>query len=204
MECPLCTGDKSQKVVHSLREAPYYICEDCDLIFVDADYHLSPEAEKSRYLTHENHIGNEGYLQFLRPAVEKMKEIFSESKNVLGLDYGSGPNPVLAELLVREGFNVDTYDPYFSPKQFTMKYKFIISTEVFEHFKNPRKELMQIQKILEGPLVVLTQLHAGPMQFRDWWYAKDPTHVVFYSEKTFDWIRKEFSLDVRVIYNKQR
>ncbi|GIT16510.1 MAG: hypothetical protein CM1200mP38_1670 [Dehalococcoidia bacterium] len=30
-----------------------------------------------------------------------------------GLDFGSGPGPVLAEIITEDGFKIETYGPYF-------------------------------------------------------------------------------------------
>jgi hypothetical protein len=38
----------------------------------------------------------------------------------------------------------------------------------------------------KGVLGVVTR--RVPDDFEGWWYHRDPTHVVFYSERTFEWI----------------
>ena len=56
------------------------------------------------------------------------------------LDFGSGPSPVLGEILKEKyEFNVDIYDYYFKPEKnyIGKKYDVITCTEVIEHIVNP-------------------------------------------------------------------
>jgi len=87
------------------------------------------------------------------------------------------------------GFNIDIYDPYFYPDDsfLNKKYQFITCTEAAEHFYNPYEEFNTIDDLLEigGWLGVMTNFLDESIKFKDWYYRKDPTHVVFYTEKTF-------------------
>ena len=48
-------------------------------------------------------------------------------------------------------------------------------------------------------LYLMTELYNEGIDFARWYYKNDPTHVFFYSQETFDWIKKEFGFsDVRV------
>jgi hypothetical protein len=105
------------------------------------------------------------------------------------LDWGSGPGPVLAKMLRQEGLPTEIYDPVYHPQKPSTQFELITSTEVLEHFQEPAKTLREILSHLQsrGIFAGLTQFHPGPKKFADWWYAKDPTHVVFYSAETFRW-----------------
>ena len=111
------------------------------------------------------------------------------TKGSTGLDYGCGPGPALAEMFKEAGFNIDIYDPYFYPDDsfLNKKYQFITCTETAEHFYNPYEEFNTIDDLLEigGWLGVMTNFLDESINFKDWYYRKDPTHVVFYTEKTF-------------------
>ena len=100
---------------------------------------------------------------------------------------------------------VDKYDPYFFPNKIfsDKKYDLITSTEVFEHFSDPGKEMELLTSHLkkDGYLAVMTSFHPGPEEFEDWWYKWDPTHIVFYNQKTFEIIASEYDLDI--IYTDQ-
>ena len=93
-------------------------------------------------------------------------------------------------MLNSDGFEVDLYDPFFFPNQdiFTKQYDFITCTETVEHFFNPCEEFKTLDKLLlpGGWLGVMTDFITTEDAFDRWYYRRDPTHVVFYSEKTFE------------------
>ena len=73
---------------------------------------------------------------------------------------------------------------------FLRKFNFITCTEVIEHFFNPYKEFKKIDCILakNSFLAVMTTFIPDNEKFENWYYRRDPTHVVFYNKKTFDFI----------------
>jgi 2-polyprenyl-3-methyl-5-hydroxy-6-metoxy-1,4-benzoquinol methylase len=90
---------------------------------------------------------------------------------------------------------MDLYDPYFYPDKtvFKNKYEFITCTEAAEHFYNPLAEFNRMNELLKknGVLAVMTSLFDNSINFDNWYYRRDPTHVIFYSEKTFHVIAKQ-------------
>ena len=48
---------------------PLHACPVCGLIFVPVAAHLSPAAERARYLLHRNSREDAGYVRFLMTAV---------------------------------------------------------------------------------------------------------------------------------------
>ncbi|MCD8545556.1 MAG: class I SAM-dependent methyltransferase [Sulfurospirillum cavolei] len=105
------------------------------------------------------------------------------------LDFGSGPTPVLSELLHRRNVRVDCYDKWYQPKKiYTDRiYDGITSTEVFEHLDDPIAILNELNIHLhQGGIVALMTLFHPKMQadFFQWWYRRDPTHITFYTPKT--------------------
>ena len=112
------------------------------------------------------------------------------------LDYGCGPCPVLVDLLRRAGYDAVGYDPLFAPDaDLSRPFDTVISVETFEHFANPRAELHRIASLLRpgGHLIITTLFHHGPAGIPNWWYARDKTHVSFYSPATLRWICEHFS-----------
>jgi len=135
--------------------------------------------------------------------INTIKKICPRTSTVL--DYGCGYEPVLKVLLEREGYQAYAYDPNFLPKEDSLKeYNLIISTETFEHFKKPREELIRlIPKISNGGyLAIMTRFYPEKKNalcletFSKWYYKRDPTHVSFYSQKTFSRIAEEFKMKI--------
>ena len=162
-------------------------------------------AERAHYSLHQNSDADAGYREFLRPTVDLVAERIPIGAR--GLDFGAGPVPVLAQTLHKLGFTMRSYDPYFTqPRELAyikhdanqdsmvadqqIRFAFITCTEAAEHFCDPSNEFDWMHSALEdrGWLVVRTQLLKSSIDFGNWYYRRDPTHVVFYSEDTFEWL----------------
>ncbi len=181
-------------------------CLRCDLLFRHESSWLSPQAEAAHYRNHKNSFEDAGYRRFLQPVVDAVREVLPRAAS--GLDYGSGPCPVLASMLEEVGFQVVFHDPFFSPRQDLEKasFDFISCTEVVEHFKNPAHEFGYFYERLRsgGYLFVKTQIRAcelAPETFETWYYRLDPTHIAFYSRKTLNWIASSLGFSSEFLSN---
>ena len=100
------------------------------------------------------------------------------------------------------GYIIDLYDPYFFPDVSCLnkKYDFITCTETVEHFYSPNKEFHTLNSLLEvgGWLGIMTNFYDDSINFNDWYYRKDPTHVVFYTEETFKFIASMMSWRIEI------
>lgn len=118
-----------------------------------------------------------------------------------GLDFGCGPHPVLAALFERNGHKVKSYDPIFFPQASFLesRYDFITCSEAAEHFHEPLKEFQLLDRLIkpQGHLAVMTQMKKSWDGFFDWYYPRDPTHVVFYSPRTMRWLAHYFDWELR-------
>ena len=186
-DCPLCGTPNVQLIAIPMHRQGYN-CSHCKLIYVDKEYLLENENEKSRYLLHENSIEDVGYVQFLNQAIEPVLSLLTPEMQ--GLDFGCGPGPTLSKLLALKGLQCDDYDPFFFPLPLKEHYDFIFATECFEHFHEPGKELVFLDKLLKnkGLLVVMTDPIPENRTLHQWGYAHDPTHVSLYSPKTMEHI----------------
>jgi len=173
--------------------ADYFKCESCCLIFMDAKSLLDFDEEKKRYETHNNDINDSGYVDFLNKIIHPLKEHINI--DMKGLDYGSGPSPVLSMLLGNDGFKVDAYDPHFSTIKLKESYDFITSTEVVEHFYHPIESFEDINShlIQGGFLAIMTSIFYDEIDFDRWYYRHDNTHVSFYAPKSLDYIENYFN-----------
>ena len=194
-KCPLCSSEQMVSYF-SDRNKEFFRCEDCGLVSVPERYHLSGEEEMSRYDLHENTIDNKGYLNFLDRFYKVISNIVS--KGSIGLDFGSGPEPVLAGLFTKRGYNISVFDVYYAPDRSVLKkkYDFITIVEVLEHLKNPEKELRMLWDCLNpgGVIGIMTKfLPVKKDEFSSWSYKNDQTHICFYSEMVFEWISNRFN-----------
>jgi SAM-dependent methyltransferase len=196
--CPLCLSHqhspKGHKPVAGADRRNYWLCGHCALIFADPQHHLSADAARTHYATHQNHIENAGYVAFLNRVLTPALPFLAPGMR--GLDYGCGPGPVLGQLVRRHGLACDDYDPLFANRPLTPPYDFIFSTETWEHFREPAATITHLVSLLApgGLLGVMTERWVTPEQFATWYYTRDPTHVVFYHAETFGWIFGRFRL----------
>lgn len=221
MQCQLCESSNIFLLEHkNVKYREFYICQNCDLIFQDPKTHVSLMQEKNRYSLHNNEL-NDGYFQFLSQAIEPLEKLnFNFDSNSKILDYGCGPTQILKEILkIRSSekslnAKISAFDPYFFQDNdiFNSKWDLIFSTEVWEHFREPKNEIEKCVNLLatHGILVVMTQFHSEMYDFNkqqslnhffeSWWYTKDFTHIAFYSHKTWLWLAKAMSIEL--IYNQ--
>ena len=168
----------------------YWECKTCEAKFLDPKNYVSRSYEKKHYLKHNNSVTNTNYKNFLLKLIEPVKNQISISD--IGLDYGCGFAPVLAHILKSYGFKVELYDPFFFPNNeiFSKKYKFVTCSEVVEHFFNPYYEFNKINNLLDDNswFGVMTTFLPEDDMFDNWYYRRDPTHVVFYKKETFQHI----------------
>lgn len=192
MKCHICQGEALDFFVKRKgREKRYYRCSECEYIFIDEGELLNADEEFERYGQHNNSVEDEGYRDYFRRFLEYALEGVERDRRIL--DYGSGPQPVLASVLAEEGYErVDIYDKYFAPeRKIEGKYDIITLTEVAEHIYRPLETFRFLADLLVdgGKLIVMTNFHDNDIEkFSKWWYITDPTHVVFYSLKTMDYI----------------
>jgi SAM-dependent methyltransferase len=172
----------------------YWRCADCALRFLDPAQLPPLAAERAEYLLHRNDPADAGYGRFLsrlvRPLLERLP-VASE-----GLDFGCGPGPALAGMLAASGHRLALYDPLFRDDAAALArdYDFITCTEVVEHFHRPAAEFTRLDALLRpgGWLALMTCFQTDDARFAAWHYRRDPTHVAFYRNETFEWIARRF------------
>lgn len=205
MNCNICENEDFQviEVKNKAGLKKYYKCKKCEFIFIDTSHLLSLEDENKRYEIHNNEISDPSYRAYFKNFINYIEDSLNIDDTIL--DYGSGPQPVLADVMEEYGYKVNIYDKFFhnEKESFKKKYDVIISTEVFEHIYNPTKTLETLLSILKenGKLIIMTAVSPPTdEEFKKWWYIQDPTHVVFYNKKTFDIISRKHSLNI-IKYN---
>ncbi len=171
------------------------------MISVPQRLHLDTAGEKARYDSHRNTIDDAGYVATFAPLIALVVE--HQPSPATLLDYGCHAEQVLVELFRREGYDAVGYDPHYTrPLEAiaaeTPAFDIVVSTETIEHFTRPREDFDRLAALVaaRGVLAVMTRFHAGPDSIASWWYARDPTHVAFYSHRTMDWIAREYGLAI--------
>jgi len=178
----------------------YYHCPACELIWLDKRYFITNEDEKKQYSYHNNSLEDIGYVNMF----ENFLEFFwldIEKNTTTALDFGSGPEPVLAELIKRRGLHVEYYDKFYQTDKIyeNKKYDLITSTEVFEHLEDPKNTLALLAKHLndDGTIALMTLFHCNiEKKFLKWWYRRDPTHIIFFTPKSIEVLSEKCGLKV--------
>lgn len=179
----------------------YHLCTECGLVFVPPEFLLAPEVEKRIYDQHQNSPADVDYCHFLAQLYEPM--CVRLPAGVRGLDFGSGPEPVLATLLDARGYQMRIYDPYYAPERGVLEqnYNFITCSEVIEHIYAPAELLDNLWGCLApgGLLGIMTSMVPDVEIFATWRYKDDPTHVRFYSKRTFEWLAHRWNSPVEFV-----
>ncbi|NOI68502.1 class I SAM-dependent methyltransferase [Vibrio sp. 99-8-1] len=200
--CPLCQQTKTL-LYYKDKRRQYFQCSRCELVFVPESQRLEREAEKAIYDKHENNPDDQGYRQFLSrvssPLLDKLTPVCS------GLDFGCGPGPTLSIMFEEAGHTMSLYDVFYYPdnKVLETKYDFITATEVIEHIYYPYDVWSQWLNLVKsgGWIGIMTKLVIDVEAFASWHYKGDPTHVCFYSRKTFQYLAERDKLQLEFIGN---
>ncbi len=195
--CPLC-GSSELATVPGTGDREYRDCAGCGLLSLHPRHFLSAEDELAHYGTHENDPSDPRYRAFLnRLAVPLAAGLKPGAR---GLDFGAGPGPTLSVMLEEAGFPTRNFDPFFAPGRRVLEntYDFVVCTETVEHFHRPDREFDLLNALLRrgGRLGVMTEVLPPDTEFAGWWYRRDPTHVSFYRDRTFQWLAKRYAWHV--------
>ncbi|MFH2113518.1 MAG: class I SAM-dependent methyltransferase [Spirochaetota bacterium] len=201
-QCGLCGAELPACPTEIVQGRAYHHCSVCDLLQMAQVDRLCTKAEEARYLKHDNSTRTKGYTAFLErlmePVIHKLDQRGEGQGKSRGLDFGSGPYPMLAELMAERGYPLEIYDPLFAPRDrawfLDHPFDFILCCETAEHFYRPFDEFSFMVKLLapQGFIAIMTSLRRADSKITTWHYARDETHVALYSKKTMGWIAGHF------------
>ena len=201
--CPLCSSKQTQLYyTDDIRQ--YHACSACEFVFVLSNFRLNEVEEKARYDLHNNDPNDADYRRFLSQVADPLCQRLP--KRAEGLDFGCGPGPTLSVMLEERGYKVDLFDKFYAQDRavFSRKYDFITATEVLEHLSQPAFELNRLYNMLNpgGVLGVMTEMLPDNTHFADWYYKNDPTHIVFFSQKTFQYLAKLWRAKLTIVSDR--
>lgn len=202
-DCPLCASPLSPFFFRGVRDpspGDYRRCRECSLISLERTYWPSHAFEREYYRTHENAPDNPGYRRFLGRLLAPLEACCSSPAQ--GLDWGCGPQPVLADMLRARGYTMQIHDPVFAPARpsASERFDFITCTEVLEHLRTPVATLEEMATLLRpgGIIAIMTGWPPAAAAFHRWHYRRDPTHVAFYGPATLRWIATHLGWEIRL------
>lgn len=147
-----------------------------------------------RYELHRNDLASPDYKNFVAPLAKAIQERVSAGSH--GLDFGCGSAPIMAHILGEAGYQMQAFDPFFKPDYGALnrRYDFVVASEVVEHFYSPAVEFRNLKSLIKpgGVLGLMTLLIDEQTDFPNWYYRRDPTHVVFYTVDALHWIQRRF------------
>ncbi|MGX5174928.1 class I SAM-dependent methyltransferase [Aliikangiella sp. IMCC44653] len=189
------------------RRRLYLQCQQCQLVYVPAQYRLTAQAEKAEYDKHQNNEQDNGYRRFLArtttPLFAQLAAKPHDNRRPQGLDFGCGPGPAIKSMAAEAGYLVENYDLYYynQPELLQKRYDFITMTEVIEHIAKPAILLKQLNGLLhhQGILAVMTKRRTDLPAFKNWHYKNDPTHICFYSIACLEWVARKMGWRLEVI-----
>jgi hypothetical protein len=116
------------------------------------------------------------------------------------MDFGSGPVPAISHLLREARYEVASYDIFYAddPKVLNRTYDFVTASEVAEHLHSARDALDRIWSLIlpGGIFGIMTGIRPRDVAFADWYYIRDPTHVIFFSNSTMEWLCQHWSASI--------
>lgn len=178
-----------KKNIQSSRERFFYLCPSCSLVFQTEESLPLPVEERTRYELHINDKEDEGYHNWLSSFIKSSVTPWYHEGRIL--DFGSGPQPVLSDLLKTKGYPVFSYDPYFAPRwpeENEASFSLILLCEVLEHIHDPVKEFKRLRSIAaEGAILSLKTQFLPSLRsddFKGWWYKEDTTHIRFFNPES--------------------
>lgn len=201
--CPLCLNQHSEHLFfqkHHNRD--FFQCQNCQLIYVSREHVLDLKKQKDHYDQHQNLELTIGYKNFLTRLITPLKEKGLELKR--GLDFGSGPYPMLRDLLLKEGFkSISIYDPIYAYDENVLgqKFDYIVCCEVIEHFVDFRAQFELLLSLLEteGLLILSTGLKPADTALKDWSYIQDITHISILSQPVLEYLKEQYDLEYEIL-----
>lgn len=187
--CPLCYS-RDLTLFAEVNGRTYWRCAECMLTSIAPNFLLDEEDERTSYLAQPRDPANPADRASLAPLLESLALCVPAGGH--GLDYGSGPVPVVQIVLQEHGYTVANYDIFFAyhPQVYHDTYDFITCVHTIEHIYNPASDFARFDWLLKpgAYLAILTEVLTDDSVFADWPFLDHPARVCFYRPETFEWL----------------
>lgn len=200
MQCKICQHD-TRELVHPSNGQVFHECLNCHFISKDPAFYLSSEKELAQYEHHENSIEDPRYVAFFEKFLQAAVFPFvNDGKQAF--DFGSGPSPVLAQILERDhDYQVTIYDLFYEPdtEYKNQTYDLITTTEVMEHIPDPIETFKELKALMkeDSILSVMTLFHPkDEKKLWGWHYIRDFTHISFFTPEAMQIIADKLNLEM--------
>lgn len=156
-------------------------CQGCGLLQKDPSLFPDPLTEKARYEQHSQRV-DPGYVRWVEKFVDEAIVPFVLPGEAL--DFGAGRTGEMARQLISLGHRVCEYDPWFAPDPLVLgrQYDLVTVLEVAEHFQDPAAEWQRLDSLLRSGGYLAIHTAFLPVNWTEWWYLRDVTHVTFYPD----------------------
>lgn len=101
--CLLCHNTETV-LYYKYQDRTLSKCSTCGSVFVGANILPNAIVEKQRYKLHENNQEDKGYQTLVNPLIETI--VTQIPKKSSGLDFESGPTPIITLLLRKRGYKM--------------------------------------------------------------------------------------------------
>jgi phage pi2 protein 07 len=204
MKCKMCGTESKLALSHKVRnayEAQYYLCPNCDFMFVnhptwlDEAYATPINPSDVGYVTRNVFLSRKSLVTFF----------LMFGKKGLYLDYAAGYG-MLTRLMRDYGLNFLWDDPYVT-NLFAQGFEYkkdthgrldgITCFECFEHLDTPLSDIEKMIAISDSVLFSTRLKPIGSVPDANWVYYgfEHGQHVAFYSEKTLGFIADKYNLN---------
>jgi SAM-dependent methyltransferase len=182
---------------------PYVRCLSCGFIFTDYFDDWSAAQMADRIYNADYYLADPDFAE-KRPAgtaADLVKWLGGLRSDIAALDYGGG-NGTLAAVMRENGFDYDSYDPYFAGDTLpTRRYDLVTSFEVVEHTPDPLGNLAALLALVKPDGAVLISTGLQPRQVTsDWWYiAPRNGHISIHSHLSLQHLARKLAVRVLTI-----
>lgn len=186
MICPLCFKSQNLTVISGPDDRLFRNCSHCKLNFTNTKLKRSEISVAKQ----NNKVAKSSKL--MKKLLETVN--FSGERGGKAICIGTKVGVDFQNALQKTGYDFDFEETNYISSGSEPAYDLVMAIGTFEDFFFPAKEVDQITNLLapEGILIIVTDLWQNLEQFSKWTFAKNPHHVSFFHEDTFNYVCEKY------------